>query len=369
MTYLDNREIFSRDLFDRENIDRENIDRESIDREIFEAYPVSTDQIDRLNQTKPNLAQPELAWFDQELEGFFGSVFDSIQNTLSRSKEFLAIRQAILAGNRDANSLTNMIFFARHPERQGRRIEKTEPNFAQLRDEWLGIRDQQVLPALQSLPGVSGGSSGSSGSSGSGNAPGGSTVSSFRQRLKQIAEQEWEFFGRGSKKETQEGFYQRVGQYWQEGVNLNLDGRSVNKKGNRIPWSAAFISWLMKKAGAGDRFKRSASHSVYIRDAIQKRKTNDNRAGFKGYRLNEVTPQVGDLVCASRGEDAGKVGYDTTRSYESHCDIVVATKPGKIEVIGGNVSDSVSKKTLKTDAQGHLIDTSSPWFVVIKNLL
>lgn len=367
MTYLDDRELFDRE-FDREFEEEfqqgfeRGFDREMGDRDIFEAYPVSA------NQIKANLkanykvepAQAELEWFDQELEGFFGSVFDSIQSTLSRGKEFLAIRQAILSGNRDANSLTNLIFFARHPERQGRRIEKAEPNYAQLRDEWIAIRDQQVLPALQSL---SAGGSGNSGGSG------GSTLTRFRQLVKQIAEQEWEFFGRGSKKETQEGFYQRVGQYWQEGLNLNLNGRSVNSKGSRIPWSAAFISWVMKKAGAGDRFKRSARHSVYIRDAIQKRKTNDSSAAFKGYRLNEVVPQVGDLVCASRGSDAGKVGYDTTRDYEAHCDIVVATQPGKIEVIGGNVSDSVSKKTLKTDAQGHLIDTSSPWFVVIKTLL
>jgi hypothetical protein len=188
---------------------------------------------------------------------------------------------------------------------------------------------------------------------------------SFQQRLADIARQEWELFGRGTKKEKQEGFWQRIGVYWREGVGVNLDGRNSN------PWSAAFISWVLKTAGAGNRFKYSARHSVYIRDAIAKRKNNDPNAAFKGYRINEVAPQVGDLVCASRGIDVGKVGYDTTRDYQSHCDIVVAIKPGRIDLIGGNVGNSVSLKTLTVDSQGKItkLPRNSSWFVVIKNLL
>jgi len=34
-------------------------------------------------------------------------------------------------------------------------------------------------------------------------------------------------------------------------------------------------------------------------------------------------------------------------------------------VIGGNVKDSVSLKTLRTDAEGKLIDKSYRWFVVM----
>lgn len=185
---------------------------------------------------------------------------------------------------------------------------------------------------------------------------------SFKQRVQTIALKEWEFFNRGKKKENQDGAWQRIGNYWKEGVGLNLDGR------NPEPWSAAFVSWVMKKAGAGNKFKYAAGHSVYIRDAIKKRKDNDTQAAFKAYRLHEVAPQVGDLVCTSRAKDAGKVGYDTTRSYASHCDIVVATRPGEIDVIGGNVGNSVGKKTLKIDSQGKLIQPGH-WFAVIKNLL
>jgi hypothetical protein len=186
----------------------------------------------------------------------------------------------------------------------------------------------------------------------------------FKQKVKEIAEQEWEFFARGKKKEYENGFWQRVGTYWREGVGRNLDGRN-----RKEPWSAAFISWVMKKAGAGKLFKYSSGHSVYIRDVIAKRKNNDSSAAFKGYKLNEVAPQVGDLVCGAREEYVGKVGYDTTTDYQAHCDIVVATRSREIDVIGGNVNNSVSKKTLKVEADGKIMNPPKSLFVVIKNLL
>lgn len=191
-----------------------------------------------------------------------------------------------------------------------------------------------------------------------------SFLSTFKKRVRDIALKEWEFFGRGREKEDQPGFYQRVGDYWKQGVNRNLDGRDRG-----TPWSAAFISWVMRKAGAGNQFKYSSLHADYIRDAIQKRKINDKNAAFKGYKVEEYAPKVGDLVCQSRGKDAWRVGYDTTRSYSSHCDLVVSTKPGQIDVIGGNVSDSVGRKTYKTDATGKLPKGKYPWIAVIKTSL
>lgn len=64
-------------------------------------------------------------------------------------REALAVRQAIARGQRDAGKLTNLVFFARHPERGGRKLVKTEPRFRQLADEWLAIRDRLVKPALR----------------------------------------------------------------------------------------------------------------------------------------------------------------------------------------------------------------------------
>jgi hypothetical protein len=62
---------------------------------------------------------------------------------------------AVLSGDRDVNKLSNLIFFARHPERGGRKLEPTEPNFQQLTREWLDIRERLVRPALLKLPSAS----------------------------------------------------------------------------------------------------------------------------------------------------------------------------------------------------------------------
>ena len=58
--------------------------------------------------------------------------------------------------------------------------------------------------------------------------------------------------------------------------------------------------------------------------------------------------------------------YDSTSSYNSHTDLVVATRPGEIDVIGANVMDSVTLKTLKLNSLGHIADQTHAWFAVLK---
>ncbi|TRU82558.1 MAG: DUF2272 domain-containing protein [Microcystis novacekii Mn_MB_F_20050700_S1] len=186
----------------------------------------------------------------------------------------------------------------------------------------------------------------------------------FKKTLVETATEEWEFFEKGTKKEREDGFWQRIVKYWKEALN-RTDIDDPTDVGN-VPWSAAFISWIMTKAGAANKFKRNASHSVYIRDAVKKRKDKTVDAPFIAFKIDEVTPEVGDLVCAPR--QLG-VTYDTKEGYASHCDLVVAKRINEVDIIGGNVSDSVTKKTLKLDGNGKVKDTSRPWFVVIKNLL
>lgn len=185
----------------------------------------------------------------------------------------------------------------------------------------------------------------------------------------EIAEQEWVRFDRQTidlngkmthkgGQEADDPYYQRVGEYWKEGVQFDLDGKDTHE-----PWSAAFISWVMKEAGMGDRFSYSEWHATYIRNSILARRAQDPHFAYWGYRLSERAPQVGDLVGYARG---GGTTYDyQPMVYPSHTDLVVAVRPGEIDVIGGNVADSVTKKTLRTDAQGKLIDKQYRWFVVM----
>jgi hypothetical protein len=109
----------------------------------YKIYPYSSRAFEEeweLNGTTPE--------FDGELESIFGSIFDKIEDAVDWGKEQFMVRKAILAGNRDEGQLANLVFFARHPERQGRKLNKSEPNFQQLSREWLEIRDYLVRPAL-----------------------------------------------------------------------------------------------------------------------------------------------------------------------------------------------------------------------------
>ncbi len=153
--------------------------------------------------------------------------------------------------------------------------------------------------------------------------------------------------------------YKRVGYFWKNGTGLNFDGRDRSQ-----PWSAAFISSVHRDAGVGSQFKRSPAHARYIRDAIIKKKAGNKKAAYWGHRLSERAPQVGDMVCYSRQSG---VSYDRQpRSYKSHADMVVAVRDGEIDVIGGNVRQSVTKKTLRTNKKGLLKDTGHRWFAVLE---
>lgn len=151
---------------------------------------------------------------------------------------------------------------------------------------------------------------------------------SARDQALRIAREEWEFFGRqtigadgemlrSGAKQYEEGYWQRVEVYW-KGVGRELTGKDTN-----AAWSAVFMSHVMRKAGLGSRFHYSPWHAHYIRRSIRARREKDEDFAFWGFR------------------------------------------PGEIDVIGGNVSDSVTLKILRTDDRGQLVDQRYRWFVVM----
>jgi hypothetical protein len=178
----------------------------------------------------------------------------------------------------------------------------------------------------------------------------------FRRRAVKHALKEYEKFNSGKLKESSSEAYPLIKKYW------DSIGWSESKwSPTGTAWSAAFISYIMKKANAGNDFKYSSSHSKYIVEAIKNRKENNSNK-FKGYLLDEKKLEVGDLVCYSR---QGGVGYDTTGGYKSHCDIVVNIDKNSADVIGGNVGDSVTKKKVPLTNDGKVKEGGSR-FVVIK---
>jgi len=142
---------------------------------------------------------------------------------------------------------------------------------------------------------------------------------------------------------------------------------------DRYFWSAVGMSAIMQAAGYSKaEFPFSQRHSTFIRHFIKARNEGDATAPYWGFRIGEVggAPKVGDLVAYARGtamtQQKAAALFDSTSSYQSHTDVVVARRPGEIDVIGCNVLDSVTMKTLPLDAQGHVADTRHFWFAVLK---
>lgn len=81
------------------------------------------------------------------------SIFPAaVRAALGKGQEQAALRLAWQAGHRDPKALTNLVFFARHPERRGCALRRDEPRFAALGQEWLRIRSHLVRPLLGKGP-------------------------------------------------------------------------------------------------------------------------------------------------------------------------------------------------------------------------
>jgi hypothetical protein len=211
-----------------------------------------------------------------------------------------------------------------------------------------------------------------------------------REAAIRIALREWRAFGQTVvyphaelpfDREREEGIWQRVGDYWWVGLPLgDPDGGFTGKhaaNGQIFPesqdanyaWSAAFVDYVMRMAGAGRRFPYSSTHSDYINAA----RRHDAGIVITAERPEAYAPQRGDLICMWRGRNAIRYDDLPTGRFAGHCDIVVEVKPGSLQVIGGNVDNSVSMRSIPVtpdgrlaDASGTVIDPDHAWFVVLR---
>ncbi len=179
--------------------------------------------------------------------------------------------------------------------------------------------------------------------------------------------------------ERQQGLWQRVGEYWWEGMNAGEpDARWTGKHDDNgklfsvavngdYAWSAAFISYVMRIAGAGPDFPYAPNHATYINDAA--------RPYYPGKLLiaenpKDYAPRLGDLVCFPRGGARDLTFKDLPTSYlfPAHCGIVTGGGPGMVEIVVGNTEDAVAMEHLHANAQGLLAGNRENWFVVLRVL-
>ncbi len=135
------------------------------------------------------------------------------------------------------------------------------------------------------------------------------------------------------------------------------------------PWSAAFISYVMRKAGVTTKqFKFSNAHRDYIYDAFatSAAELNSKHPDERLYRACPLTasrPRPGDLICAEREPALSDVSAKVVRERISaelgaspaarsvrrtHCEVVVYidAPARKMYAIGGNVYQAVTARKL-----------------------
>ncbi len=208
-----------------------------------------------------------------------------------------------------------------------------------------------------------------------------------------IAQREWRGFGmlvdddppdshpppRTLRPDKQPGLWQRVGEYWwlgqdagsrESGWTSKYDEFGQLYQGDAPAWSAAFVSYVMRSAGAGRRFPYSPLHADYINAAVQ------NTGVLRAERPESYAPQPGDLICISRGRTRPLRFEDLSGArFYGHCDIVTVAAPGQLTTIGGNIDGGVTMKHVPTtaagmlsDADGRVADPRYDWLVVVRVL-
>ena len=207
-----------------------------------------------------------------------------------------------------------------------------------------------------------------------------------RQAVVAIALREWRAFGSAvdpveipDKPERAIGLWQRVGDYWWLGLDPS-DPEAIftgkhDARGQVFPpeqdgdyaWSAAFVSYVMRMAGAGAGFPYSGNHHVYIRAALH----GDPGLTIAAERAEDYAPRLGDLICVGRADNAGLRFDDAKRlpAFQSHCDIVVEIGgPEGVAAIGGNIGDTVALRRFPTTPDGRLSDPDR-YLAVLRLLL
>ena len=99
---------------------------------------------------------------------------------------------------------------------------------------------------------------------------------------------------------------------------IGIGGEFVSCTSPNHPWSAVFVSWCVKQAGAtASEFKFSKQHSVFVHQAI---KNADKGTGvFHGLPIDAHPPGVGDIIQHNRAKPPKSFQFARTHAnYPSH---------------------------------------------------
>ena len=142
----------------------------------------------------------------------------------------------------------------------------------------------------------------------------------------------------GKLKEKKKEAYPLLKKYWDDLGNWPESRWNID-----TAWSAAFISYVMKKSG--DNFYDSAAHTTYATKALKNReallKDPKSLTGVQHvlFLKGEAEPEVGDTMFYVREGTLEDWMSSGGGEKHSHTDIFIGNGKG----IGGNLSNTVSK--------------------------
>jgi hypothetical protein len=180
-------------------------------------------------------------------------------------------------------------------------------------------------------------------------------ATAFARRLAAVARSEHAAYG--GVDEDDEPLRGRIQYYYRE---LGFPFQSVE-----VAWSAVFVSFCVREAGATEReFRFAMRHSEFVYEAI-------NRPGaFEGHPIEARAVNVGDIVHHNRR--GTRFDFEHARrnaGYLSHSAIVVERgedERGKFALtIGGNEGDSVRRKRVRLNADGTIAQRDRDPFIAL----
>lgn len=178
-----------------------------------------------------------------------------------------------------------------------------------------------------------------------------------RRTVMEIAKNEYDtYHGIDEGKQPLRG---HIADYYEAGNG----SRDLDPTKSENAWSAAFVSYCIRKSGATkDQFAFALKHSVFVYAAI--RNTDAGRGVFRGHPVTEYAPKLGDIIHHNRSGNS--FGFDYARAhsdYLSHSaivvDFVVENAVRYAVTIGGNEAlaggtGTVGTKRFALDANGLL---------------
>lgn len=187
-------------------------------------------------------------------------------------------------------------------------------------------------------------------------------ASAYCIRLAKIAEEQHSKYH--LIQETDEPLRSQIKRYW-TGI--------ANFPGVQIPWSAVFVSWCVRQAGAtAAEFTFAQAHSRFVHKAIDN--ATQGVGVFHGVDVTTAKPAVGDIIQNNRGGNTFNFAHaKANKSYNSHSAIVVEIGTDTLGryalTIGGNESDSIRRVRVPLTAAGLIKQrTVNPYISVIKTL-